>query len=598
MASRADLKTVISADMTQFSATMRKAGALAKNTGSAIAGGIGKAASGIARASASAAKLGVGLTAAASAAALFKGVKLAADMQSTSVAFETMLGSAESAKKVLGQLQKLGAETPFEFPDLANAGRMLIAFGESADTVTETLRRVGDVSSGVQAPIGEIAELYGKARVQGTLFAEDINQLTGRGIPIIQQFAQQLGVSQGEVKKLASEGKITFPMLEKAFISLTSEGGQFFGMMEKQSKTFNGVWSTLTDTINMGLAAVGQPIMEELIPHMNLLIEKIGQVDFGTMGRDLADKIPMMLDGAVKIIDAAYQAYQWFKKGVDLLGSSFGTLFSTDFWESAGKLIAGNLLKAVGMFEQALYTVINEGDLSKAIEGFTSGDAGPLGDLGKSFANGAVSQMAPYMEQFGEILNRPIETLGDTLAKYKNVEIFGPPKPADNQSPSPSPSAPGTFKRQDDGTKFGPSKDLMTPQIFGPSKDLMSEEAKIAKWLDKKQAGQLGAGFKGLAERTGMQASMFRGNAPGSDNVFSKDRERLGLGSGLGGGMGRWSGRQGIGDASVTGGLGEKRRLRTSADDKGAKKNLSIQEKQVEFLESIEGKIADSLKVN
>lgn len=584
MAARADLKTVISADMTGFSATMRKAGMLAKTTGATISSGISKASVGIARSAVSAAKLGTAITAAAAAAALFKGVKLAADMQSTSVAFETMLGSAESAQKVLGQLQKLGAQTPFEFPELANAGRMLIAFGESATTVAETLRRVGDVSSGVQAPIGEIAELYGKARVQGTLFAEDINQLTGRGIPIIQEFAKQLGVSQGQVKKLASEGKITFPMLEAAFVSLTSQGGQFFGMMEKQSKTFNGVWSTLTDSINMGLADVGKPLMQELIPHMNLLIEKIGQVDFGAMGRDLADKIPMMLDGAIKIIDAGYQAYQWFKKSVDLLGSSFGTLFSADFWQAAGKLISGNLLKAVGVFEQALYTVVNEGDLSKAIEGFTIGDSGPLGELGKSFADGAASQLAPYMQQFGEILNRPIETLGDTLEKYRSVELFGPPKPTADQSgvgPSPSPSPSPYGGPQLDGTKMGPSKDLMTPQIFGPSKDLMSEDAKIAKWLDKKQTEQLGAGFKGLAERTGMQASMFRGNAPGSDNVFSKDRNRLGIASGL-----------------VTGGLGEKRRLNTSRDDRSAKKNLSLQEQQVNHLSTIESKLGQALSVN
>ena len=79
--------------------------------------------------------------------------------------------------------------------ELADAGRKLIAFGESADSVPETLRRIGDVSAGVQAPVNEIAELYGKARVQGRLFAEDINQLTGRGIPIIQQLARQFGAA-------------------------------------------------------------------------------------------------------------------------------------------------------------------------------------------------------------------------------------------------------------------------------------------------------------------------------------------------------------------------------------------------------------------
>jgi len=62
----------------------------------------------------------------------------------------------------------------FEIPELADAGRKLIAFGEGSDTVASTLARIGDVSAGVQASVNEIAELYGKARVQGRLFAEGI----------------------------------------------------------------------------------------------------------------------------------------------------------------------------------------------------------------------------------------------------------------------------------------------------------------------------------------------------------------------------------------------------------------------------------------
>ena len=71
----------------------------------------------------------------------------------------------------------------------------MIAFGEAADSVPDTLHRIGHISAGIQAPVNQIAELYGKARVQGRLFAEDINQPTGRGIPIIQELAKQFGIS-------------------------------------------------------------------------------------------------------------------------------------------------------------------------------------------------------------------------------------------------------------------------------------------------------------------------------------------------------------------------------------------------------------------
>ena len=155
-------------------AGLGKGGALALRKGFDVAGTAIRASLGAALAGGAAA-VGTGV----------KAVNAAADFEQTQVAFATLIGDAAKAEETLASLRELGARTPFEFPELADAGRKLIAFGESADSVPETLRRIGDVSAGVQAPVSEIAELYGKARVQGRLFAEDINQLTGRGTPII-----------------------------------------------------------------------------------------------------------------------------------------------------------------------------------------------------------------------------------------------------------------------------------------------------------------------------------------------------------------------------------------------------------------------------
>ena len=176
------------------------------------------------------------------------------------VRMNVLVGNKEAAAKFKQDLKTLGTQTPLEFPELADAGQKLVAFGEDAKDVPATLRRIGDVATGVGAPIGEIAELYGKARVQGTLFAEDINQLTGRGIPVIQEFANTLGVSQDQIKKLASEGRITFPMLEQAFKNLISNGGKFSGMMDQISKTTEGKWSNFKDELSGVSTELGKPL--------------------------------------------------------------------------------------------------------------------------------------------------------------------------------------------------------------------------------------------------------------------------------------------------------------------------------------------------
>jgi tape measure domain-containing protein len=260
-------------------------------------------------------KVGIGAALAGGAAAMGVGVKAvtsAANFEQTKVAFTTLIGDAAKAEQTLAKLRTLGAETPFEFPELADAGRKLIAFGESADTVPETLRRIGDVSAGVQAPINEIAEVYGKARVQGRLFAEDINQLTGRGIPIIGELAKQFGVNESQVNKLVESGQVGFPQIEKAFIDMTGTGGKFSGMMEAQSKTTSGLFSTLKDTVNEVFLALGQPINDAIRP---LIAEAIGLV---------TTLAPMAAEAGARIKEAITFVITAFKSGqiLDLVSAS------------------------------------------------------------------------------------------------------------------------------------------------------------------------------------------------------------------------------------------------------------------------------------
>lgn len=196
------------------------------------------------------------------AAAAFSGFKSAAALEQAQVSLETMLGSASEARRVLSELDDFAASTPFQFTELQRATTKLIAFGSESGSVVGELRRIGDIASGVGAPVGELAELFGKARVQGTLYAEDINQLVGRGIPVIEEFAKQFGVSQSEVKKLASEGKIKFSNLQTAFRDLTGEGGRFAEMMKKQSGTLAGIFSTLKDNVSATLRDIAIQIID------------------------------------------------------------------------------------------------------------------------------------------------------------------------------------------------------------------------------------------------------------------------------------------------------------------------------------------------
>lgn len=179
------------------------------------------------------------------------------DFQQFEIAFETMLGSAQQAKVMISDLANLAATTPFDMKGVVNGAKQLLAYGFAANEITDTMRRLGDVSAGLGLNLQDLTWLYGTTMVQGRLFTRDLMQFTGRGIPLTEELAKQFGVTKDKVSELVTAGKVGFPEVKKAIESLTNEGGKFGGLMEKQSHSITGQVSNIKDTIEMAINDLG-----------------------------------------------------------------------------------------------------------------------------------------------------------------------------------------------------------------------------------------------------------------------------------------------------------------------------------------------------
>lgn len=180
------------------------------------------------------------------------------EYQQLEIAFNTMLGSKSKGDALMAQLIDTAAKTPFEMKEIAEASKMLLAYGMEGDKVNETLIRLGDIAAGLSIPIKDLAFLYGTTMVQGRLYTQDLNQFLGRGIPLADELAKQFGKNKSEVKKLVEEGKIGFPEVQKAIEALTGEGSKFGGLMEAQSKTISGQLSNIEDAWEQMMNEIGK----------------------------------------------------------------------------------------------------------------------------------------------------------------------------------------------------------------------------------------------------------------------------------------------------------------------------------------------------
>ena len=184
-------------------------------------------------------------------------VQTRGQFQQLEIAFTTMLKSGTQAKGLMDRLIDTAAKTPLNLSGIASSAKQMLAYGSTVDNVVDELVMLGNVASGVGAPLQDIAYLYGTLRTQGRAFTVDIRQFAGRGIPIYEELAKVLGVTKDEVSNLVTEGKVGFAEVEKAFQNMTGKAGTYYNLMQEQSKSLTGMISNMGDAWEQSLNKLG-----------------------------------------------------------------------------------------------------------------------------------------------------------------------------------------------------------------------------------------------------------------------------------------------------------------------------------------------------
>lgn len=185
-------------------------------------------------------------------------VSVRGQFQQLEIAFGTMLGSEEKATALMQQMVNTAAKTPFDLMGVAEGAKQLLAYGVSAEKVNDTLVRLGNIASGLSIPLNDIVYLYGTTMVQGRLYAQDVRQFTGRGIPLVKELAEKYHTTAEGINEMVSAGKIGFHDVEEVLNKMTNAGGQFYQLMEKQSSSLTGQIANLQDAWDSALNSLGE----------------------------------------------------------------------------------------------------------------------------------------------------------------------------------------------------------------------------------------------------------------------------------------------------------------------------------------------------
>jgi tape measure domain-containing protein len=302
-------------------------------------------------------------------------INKAADFQQLETSFNVLIGNTTLAKTFLEDLSKFAASTPFTIPGLADASKTLLAFGVMSSEVIPIVSMLGDVSQGNEDKLKSLALAFGKVESQGKLTGEELNQMIDSGFNPLEHISEKTGKSMAELRKEMEKGSITSAMIREAFVAATSEGGKFFEMTKKQGMTFNGVMSTMQDTIDDLYRRFGRPIIDALTPIIQKWSDRISAIAplFDLIGQAVGNTITYFSD----LIDKVFNV----EKAVGNIGGSIKAIAGGEYAAGIENLFLSMKVWAMGTGNE-IYKHLGAA-FTTAAE-FASKIFDPSGELGKT----------------------------------------------------------------------------------------------------------------------------------------------------------------------------------------------------------------------
>lgn len=167
------------------------------------------------------------------------------------------------ANELFSEIKSFALKSPVSILDLTKYTKQLAAYKIGVDELFDTTKRLTDISVGLGVSMDRVVLAYGQVRARGALYSSEIRQFTEMGVPIVEELAAKLSKVNGElvtskdVLKLVEKGAISFELVKEVFDDMTSAGGMFYNMQEKQGNTLYGMWAKLGDAASVMYDQIG-----------------------------------------------------------------------------------------------------------------------------------------------------------------------------------------------------------------------------------------------------------------------------------------------------------------------------------------------------
>ena len=195
---------------------------------------------------------------------------------------QVLLQNKSEADALWDKTVTLAIKSPFTTKELVTATKQLAAYRIESEKLYETNKMLADVSIGLGVDMNRLILAFGQVKAANFLRGTELRQFTEAGVNMLDELAKRFSdiegkaVSAAEVFDRISKRRVLFSDVEAVFKNITSEGGIFYQMQEKQSETLKGQILNLRDSYELLLNEIGEKntgVIKDLISSMKSLID-------------------------------------------------------------------------------------------------------------------------------------------------------------------------------------------------------------------------------------------------------------------------------------------------------------------------------------
>lgn len=196
--------------------------------------------------------------------------EVTAEFELQRVSLGAIIQDQYKANALFSEIKSFALKSPVSIMDLTKYTKQLAAYKVGFDGVkTDTkelfdwTKKLTDVSVGLGVSMDRVVLAFGQVRATGYLRASEVRQFTEMGVPIVEELATKLTdmngklVTSADVMEMISKRAISFDMVKDVFTDMTSAGGMFYNMQEKQGNTLFGLWAKLGDAASVMYDEIG-----------------------------------------------------------------------------------------------------------------------------------------------------------------------------------------------------------------------------------------------------------------------------------------------------------------------------------------------------